>query len=152
VLVLDPPRLDCLLRLLQRREPVLVEASGSEVAVESPGEGVFGGLAGAGELRVDPVPVRPGVERLREELRSVVDRQPCRRPARRTHPLQDRHHPLAGQRETRPDDDRGARFGLPQGVDDLLLDEPTLFQGRPPSRQSEAAIITFRTDHDSGGR
>ena len=49
-------------------------------------------------------------------------------------------------------DDRGARFGLPQGIDDLLLGEPTLLQSRPPSRQSEAAILTFRMDQDPGCR
>ena len=44
--VLDPPRFDRLPHLLQRREPVLIQALVPEPAVERLGEGVVGRLAG----------------------------------------------------------------------------------------------------------
>jgi hypothetical protein len=44
--VLHPPGLDDGLRLLQRREPVLIEALVPEEAVEALGEGVVVGLPG----------------------------------------------------------------------------------------------------------
>jgi hypothetical protein len=43
--VLDPPGLDRGPRLLQRREPVLVEALVPELPVEALGEGVVGRIA-----------------------------------------------------------------------------------------------------------
>ncbi len=80
--VLDPPRLNGLPRLLQRREPVAVEAFGAKVAVERLGEGVVRGLARPRELELHAVAVGPGVERLGDELRPVVDGDPLWEPNR----------------------------------------------------------------------
>src|SRR5215213_3891289 len=52
--VLDLPFFDRLPHLLQRCEPVLIQALVPEPAVERLGEGIVGWLAGAGKLQLHP--------------------------------------------------------------------------------------------------
>jgi hypothetical protein len=70
--VLDPPRLNRSLRIAQVHEPALVEALVPELAVEALDVGVLDGFPGTNELELDPALVRPLVEMLAGELRSVT--------------------------------------------------------------------------------
>ena len=67
------PRLDLGLCVGQRQEPVHVKTLISQTAGEGFHEGVVGGLAGPAEVERDPVLVNPTIERLRDELRTVID-------------------------------------------------------------------------------
>ncbi len=80
VLVLHAPRLDGLARILQRREPVVVETLDADVAVERLGVGVVGGLPWSRALQLHSMPVGPGVEGLRDEFGAVVNRDPLGTP------------------------------------------------------------------------
>jgi hypothetical protein len=73
-IVLDPPRFDDLPRLLQRREPVLIQAFRPEMPVETLDVRIVRRLAGPGEFELHAVLVRPSVECLGDELRPVVHR------------------------------------------------------------------------------
>ncbi len=57
---------------------MLVEALVTKPAVERLDEGVIGRLAGPGDLALDVIAVRPGVQGLGDELRALVDREPLR--------------------------------------------------------------------------
>src|SRR5829696_9906916 len=96
--VFDPPRLDGLARLFQRREPVLVETFVSESAVERLDEGVVGWLAGATEDELHAALVAPGIQRFGNELGAIVHAEALRATARGRDPLQERHHMRARQR------------------------------------------------------
>ncbi len=74
-IVVHPPGLDDRPRLLQRREPVYIQAFVAEAAVEGLDEGVVRRLTRPGELQPHVVAVRPGVQRLGNELRAIVDRE-----------------------------------------------------------------------------
>jgi hypothetical protein len=71
--VLDPPRLDCLSRLLQWREPVGVEASRLKLPIEGFRKGIVGKFTGAGDLQLYPVSVGLDSDGFRDELPRVVD-------------------------------------------------------------------------------
>lgn len=64
-IVVDPPRLDRRLRLFQGIEPMEVETLVAEAAVERLDEGIIRRLARPGELELDAVAVRPGIQRAR---------------------------------------------------------------------------------------
>ena len=67
--------------VLQRHEPVHVQAFVPEAAVERFDMRVVRRCAGAGVIELDLVEVRPGVQRSGDELRPVVDLDPLRQPA-----------------------------------------------------------------------
>ena len=89
LIVMPPPRLDLALRVRQRQEPVCVEAFVAQSAVEGLHECVVGRLAGPAEVDGDAVLVSPAVERLSDELWSIIDPD---RLGRAAHERQPRHH------------------------------------------------------------
>ena len=60
------------LRFDQRGEPILIQAFGSQFAVEGIDERIVGRFARTTELQMNPVLMRPSVQYLADELRSVV--------------------------------------------------------------------------------
>src|SRR5689334_17239011 len=68
------PGMDDTLGVGQAGEPVGVKALIPEPPVEALNETVLGGLAGLDEIKRDFVGIRPGVQGLASELRSIVDR------------------------------------------------------------------------------
>ena len=104
--VLDPPRFDRLPHLLQRRDPVLIQALVPQPTIERLGNGIVRRFAGARERQLQPVALGPGIEGLGNELRAVVDSDPLGASTGSPAPFQHRHHPLAGHRA--PDLDGGA--------------------------------------------
>src|SRR5215216_1938683 len=72
LIVVPPKRIDLLLRVLERREPVHVQTLLSEPTVEGFDRGVVGRFAATTEVQDDAVGVRPEVHRGTDELRSVV--------------------------------------------------------------------------------
>jgi hypothetical protein len=70
--VVDPPRLNDLLRFGDAEKPVLVQAFVAKLAVETLDVGVFNRLAWSNEAQRDSVPVGPRVERPSGEFGSVV--------------------------------------------------------------------------------
>ena len=72
-IVLHPPLLDDLPRLIQRHEPVLVQALVPELAVEALDVRVLHGLARRDKRKLHSPLIRPGVQGLPDELRAVVD-------------------------------------------------------------------------------
>src|SRR5688572_20200325 len=78
---LPTPRFDLLPCVRQVGEPVKVQALVAELAVEALDERVLHGLAGPDEVQLHSALIRPGVERLAGELRSVVADDQFRRSA-----------------------------------------------------------------------
>jgi len=74
-IVLLSPRFQCFLGFLQREKPVLIQALCPEFAVEGRDVGVVGGLTRTTEIQLHPVAVRPGIERLAEELGAILYRE-----------------------------------------------------------------------------
>lgn len=76
-------------------EPILVQALGSEFAVEGLDERVIGGFAGPAEVELDLVEVRPLIHGLGGELTTVVDLDRFRLAPALKQPIQDGHHVIA---------------------------------------------------------
>jgi hypothetical protein len=117
--VLAPPVLDDPPRLLRRREPGLDGVLAPEPPVEALGEGVVRRLAGPGELELHAVAVSLGIQRLGDELGTVVDGDPLRSSEAPLEPIQDRHHPLLGQGGA----DRDRRADPAHAIDDRQVPE-----------------------------
>src|SRR5215218_1670106 len=95
--VVDPPGLDRVARLLQRREPVTVETLGAKVAIEGFGKGIVRRFPRPRELQLHSMLICPRVQRFRDELRSIVDGDAFWRPCRPLQLLQHRDDAFAGQ-------------------------------------------------------
>lgn len=98
--VLSPPSFYATLGFLQGEEPLLVEA----FLAQPPVEGLDGGIVRWGawpaEGQLHAMVVRLGIEHLGSELGTIVHLDYLGKTPLRCDPLQDRHHPLAGQRPT----------------------------------------------------
>jgi hypothetical protein len=73
LVIIDPPCLDDLSDLVKAHEPILVQAFITELAVEALHVAIIHRFAGSDELEFDPSSVSPGVERVTDELRTVID-------------------------------------------------------------------------------
>ena len=98
LVVVGPPRLDLDLRILQRREPALVQALLPEPTVETFYIRVLDRFSWPYEVEFHAVPVCLLVHGSRSELRPVVRRDDPGQPMRLCQPLQNRHHPLPRDR------------------------------------------------------
>ena len=67
-----PPRLDLAPGVVQRQEPVRVQAFIAQPAIEAFHEGIVGRLSRPAEVQRDTVDVGPVVERPRDKFRAVV--------------------------------------------------------------------------------
>lgn len=74
LIIIPSPGLDLGPRVGQRQEPVRVQALVAQAAVERLHERVVGGLARPREIERGPVLIGPAVQRLRDELRAVLDK------------------------------------------------------------------------------
>lgn len=72
MIVIDPPAFDLLPSVLERQEPVGIEALVPEAAVERLDERVVGRLAGTGVVHGHAVVVSPAIYRDRDELAAVI--------------------------------------------------------------------------------
>ena len=72
LVVLTPPDADAHPRIGKAGEPVLVQTLIPELPVEGLHESVLRGLARLDQFELDTIPVRPLVERLAGEFRSLV--------------------------------------------------------------------------------
>ncbi len=72
LIVVPPKRIDLLLRIVDRREPVHVQTLFAESAVERFDRRVVGGLAATTEVQDDPIGVRPQIHRAADELGAIV--------------------------------------------------------------------------------
>ena len=75
LIVVPPKRVDLLLRVLERREPMHVQALFAKPPVERLDGGVVRRLASTAEIKNDPVAVRPQIHRGADELRAVIENQ-----------------------------------------------------------------------------
>ena len=114
VVVVDAPRFDLCLRVVEIDKPFFVQALVAELAVEALDETVFHGLAGANEVEVHAVTVRPGIKLAAGEFWTVVGREGGRQSGRGCEPVELARDPRGRQR--RIDDDRRAL--LADDVDD----------------------------------
>ena len=88
LIVVPPKRIDLLLRVLERREPVHVQTFFAEPSIKRFDGGVVGRLATAAEVEDHAVGVRPQVHRGTHELGAVVAVDPLRQSALEPQPLQ----------------------------------------------------------------
>jgi hypothetical protein len=88
LIVVPPKRVDLLLRVLERREPMDVQALLSKPAIEGFDRGVVRRLAAAAEVEDDAVGVRPEVHRGADELGAVVAVDPLWQSALESHALE----------------------------------------------------------------
>ena len=72
LVVVLPPGRDNGAGVLQRDEPVFVEALVAELPVEALDVGVLGGLSGLGQHQLYPVGLRPLIQRTARELGSLI--------------------------------------------------------------------------------
>ena len=72
LIVVPPKRIDLLLRVVDRCEPMYVQAFFTEPPVERFDGGIVGRLAPATEVENDAVGIRPEIHRGTDELRTVV--------------------------------------------------------------------------------
>jgi hypothetical protein len=96
--VFDPPGLDGSPRVRHGEEPVFVQALVTEATVEALDVGVLDRLAGTDKAQAHSGLVRPGIEHLAFELRSVIHRDRQRQSAQIRQPLEHRHDPLPSDR------------------------------------------------------
>lgn len=124
--VIASPSRDCRLHVLQRGEPVFVEAFVAELAVEALDAGVLGGLAWLDQQQLHAVGDGPLVEGSSGELRPLIGPDHGRIAAEAAHHFQDVGHAL-------PVDAAGDRdlHGLLGAVVDhsQALDRPAVGQG-----------------------
>lgn len=113
LVVINSPSLDRLDGLWQVLEPVLVEALLPQPTVERLDEGVIGGLAGSTEVERHLVKVSPPIQRLRDELRAIIDANRLRRASIGLKLLQDGDVVVSGEPLAEPD-----RQTLPRKVID----------------------------------
>ena len=102
--VIAAPGRDDRLGVLERREPVFVEAFVAELAVEALDVGVLGRLAGLDQQQLYAVGLRPLVQRSAGELRPLVGADRRRVAAESTGGLQQIRHALAVDAPGRFDD------------------------------------------------
>ena len=102
-LVVDAPRLDRALRVVEADQPVLVQAFVAACAVEALDERILRRLPRIDEIQHHPVRVRPGIERRAGELGPVVADDRARIPAYLRDAIEHARHPLARQREVHLD-------------------------------------------------
>ncbi len=103
MIVVLAPGLDLLSGILQRQEPVLVQALLAQPPVERLDQSVFNGLPGADEVQLYAIEVCSLIQalrlepfgRLRTSLRSVVNTDAPRQAALCGDPLEDFHNPVA---------------------------------------------------------
>jgi hypothetical protein len=81
LIVVPPKRIDLLLGVVDRREPMHVQTLFAESSVERFDGGVVGWLASATEVEDDTVGVGPQIHRGADELRAVVAVDALRQPA-----------------------------------------------------------------------
>ena len=99
-IVLPSPRFDRCSRVGKACKPVGVQTLLSEASVEALNEGIFYRLPRTNEIELDLMPVRPLIEHLRDELRSVVHGDPPRTSSKATETTQYLDDVLSGQRCT----------------------------------------------------
>jgi hypothetical protein len=92
------PRLDENLSLLDGSKPVLIQAVLPQAAVERLDTGIIRRFTWAAELQCNALGVRPGVQRFRDELWTIVDGDPCRYADGPLQLLKNRHDPLPSAR------------------------------------------------------
>lgn len=80
LIVVPSPGLDLRPGVLERLEPVEVQAFVTERPVEGLDEAVVRRLPGAAEIDSDPVMVRPEIQQAPRKLAAIVDEDPLRRP------------------------------------------------------------------------
>ena len=97
LIVVPPKRLDLLLRVLERREPMHVQTFLPEPSVERFDGGVVRGLAAPTEVQDDAVGVGPAVHRRADELGPVVAVDPLGQPALESETLQRRRDILSAK-------------------------------------------------------
>src|SRR6266852_6790943 len=78
--VVRPPVVENLLGLGDRGKPMLRETLASQRAIEGLDQAVVPRFPGSTEVELDVIPVRPGIEGPRGELRPVVRGDPARQP------------------------------------------------------------------------
>ena len=96
-IVVATPGLDLLPRILDRHEPVLVEALGPQPAVERFDQPVICRFSAPAEVQANLVRVRPLVEHSARELAAVVHADLSRKASVERDTIQDRRHSLARQ-------------------------------------------------------
>ncbi len=72
LIIVPPKRIDLLLRVLQRQEPMRVQAVRAKPTVERFDRGIVGRFATSAEVQNDPIRVGPEVHRRADELCPVV--------------------------------------------------------------------------------
>lgn len=90
VIVILPPAFDLLAGIVERQEPVGVQALVPETAVERFDEGVVGRLAWPRIVERDPVVIGPAIQGQRNEFAAVVRLDPLRQAALMLQTLHDR--------------------------------------------------------------
>lgn len=94
---------------------MLREALASHRPVERFDRAIVHWLAGPTEIQLYMIPVGPGIERPRRELRAIVHGDPSRERARGTDRLQHTRDLLAGEASLRHERQTLARVGVDQG-------------------------------------
>lgn len=90
LVVIFTPLLDLHIRVRQAREPVLIQALGSQLAVKALDERIVRWLSGPAEVQRHLVQVRPLAQRLARELRTIVHSNRLRATTLPGKPRQDR--------------------------------------------------------------
>jgi len=88
LIVLSPISRAFRTRIVQRQEPVLVDALGPNLSIERFHEGIVGRLAGSREVQRHAVAPDPQIEIARDELRTVIDTNAFGHSVDCGHPLQ----------------------------------------------------------------
>jgi hypothetical protein len=96
--VLPPPFFSAVSGFFQRVEPLLIEAFLPHPSIKRLEKGMIGRRARATEREFDPMVMRPRVTCLRRIFWASVHLQDLWQALARCCPLQDRHHPLSGER------------------------------------------------------
>jgi hypothetical protein len=93
--VVPPPFFSAVSGFFQRVEPLLVEAFFPQASVERLDKGMIRRRARATESQFDAAAMCPGLERLRRELRTVVNLEDLGEAMLDGEPLEDSHHLLS---------------------------------------------------------
>ena len=109
LIVVPPKRIDLVLRVLQRRKPVHVQAFVSEPAIERFDCGVVRGFTPTAEVQDDAVGIGSQVHRRTDELRPVIAIDPLRQAALEPQALERGRHIVAAQASTDVDRQAFAR-------------------------------------------
>ena len=115
LIIVPPKRIDFLLRVLQRREPMHVQTVETQASIEGFDHGVVRGLAAPAEVQDHAVGVRPQIHRGTDELGPVVAIDPLRQSALKPQPLECRRDIVATQALTDIDRQALARERVDDG-------------------------------------